>query len=260
MSFDGAGDLTPQLSVLADDGCPHFREADVNEANATSLCRAIAELERAFRELCNLSFKRQMPLPVITIQSKGRKNAIGWFWEDKWQSAAPRPLPEINICPEYLDLDIEDIAEVLLHEMCHYANYLDGIRDCSSSQYHNQKFKRRCDLICLVCRKGKKGWAYTELSAELREIVGRLNLDPDVFKMYRTGPNYTLVEAKPERRLRRWTCQCKKPKVIYASRGLNVTCSSLLQNIYGESFGLRTAALILTWAASSPPTTAFDVP
>ena len=39
---------------------------------------AIAELERVFREFCVLAFKRQMPLPVITIQTAGRKNAAGY--------------------------------------------------------------------------------------------------------------------------------------------------------------------------------------
>jgi hypothetical protein len=46
---------------------------------------AIEELERAFRELVPV-FNREMPLPVITIQSKGRKNALGWFVRDKWSN------------------------------------------------------------------------------------------------------------------------------------------------------------------------------
>lgn len=225
-------DASRQLQVLADDGCPHCPD-DV-EHEVASLCPVIAELERAFRAFCDLSFKRQMPLPVITIQTAGRKSAIGWFAMEKWQNGQPKRLPEINISAEYLAHDVEDIAEVLLHEMCHYANYLNGIRDCSSSQYHNRNFKRRCESIGLVCTKSRRGWAYTELSIELREIVRRVSLDPGAFSMYRTGPQYRLVESNPERRLRRWKCECKKSKVIYASRGLDVTCNKCFK-CYKES-------------------------
>ncbi|MFO0966130.1 MAG: SprT-like domain-containing protein [Gemmataceae bacterium] len=159
---------------------------------------------------------------------------FGWFWEEKWKNGRPLRLPEINICPEYLAHDVEDIAQVLLHEMCHYANYLSGIRDCSSSQYHNRKFKRRCDSIGLVCTKSRRGWAHTELSPDLRAIVYRVKLDPGVFSLYRAGPQYRLVAAAPERCLRRWMCECKKSKVIYASRGLEVTCNKCFK-VYQET-------------------------
>src|ERR1041384_3014123 len=94
---------------------------------------AIEELERAFKELAPV-FKRDMPLPVITIQSKGRKNALGWFVQEKWSNTKGK-LPEINICAEHLARSPEEIAEVLLHEMGHYANALDGIPDCTVRQY-----------------------------------------------------------------------------------------------------------------------------
>src|SRR4051812_26390390 len=112
-----------------------------------SLVPAIAELERAHLAFCELPFKRQMPLPVIAILPKGRRNALGWFWENRWQKEEGKHFPEINVCAEHLARPVEDIAQVLLHEMCHYANWLDGIFDCTSSQYHNQKFKDRCDSI-----------------------------------------------------------------------------------------------------------------
>src|SRR5438132_560721 len=81
---------------------------------------AIIELERIFTELAPL-FGRDLPLPVITIQSKGRRNALGWHWKDKWQNGTPGKLTEINISAEHLDRPAEDIAETMLHEMVHYA-------------------------------------------------------------------------------------------------------------------------------------------
>ncbi len=43
-----------------------------------SIRPAIEELERAFRELAPV-FGREMPLPVITIQSQGRKAPLVGF-------------------------------------------------------------------------------------------------------------------------------------------------------------------------------------
>src|SRR2546422_892366 len=69
---------TLAIQLLADDGCPHFPAED---SPAASLASAIQELERAFDAFCILVFRRQMPLPVITIQTAGRKRAAAWFWE-----------------------------------------------------------------------------------------------------------------------------------------------------------------------------------
>src|SRR5438093_4632718 len=120
-----------------------------------------------------------MPLPVITIQGRGRRStAVGWFRNGKWHNGKPQGLPEINICAERLNRPLEEIAQTLLHEMCHYANALEGIRDCSGN-YHNRKFKDRCASIGLICRLSEisgHGWSETSLSPSLREIVLRVNL------------------------------------------------------------------------------------
>src|SRR5262249_5394965 len=124
-----------------------------------SIRPAIAELERAFLALAFL-FKREMPLPVITIQTRGRRrNVLGWYAHRRWQNGEPEGVSEINLCAEYLAREVPDVAEVLLHEMCHYANALDGIEDCSHNQYHRKSFKTRCDTIGLDCEKmGGYGW------------------------------------------------------------------------------------------------------
>lgn len=212
---------------------PPVQQNETSTPEAASVRRSIAELERAFHAFGDLAFRRKMPMPVITIQTKGRKRVVGWFSKERWQNGQPKKLPEINLCAEHLAEGLENIAEVLLHEMCHLANYLDGVCDCSTSQYHNRHFKRRCESIRLTCQKGPRGWAYTELSPELREIVRQVSLDPEAFKMYRAGAEYRLATAQPERRFRRYTCPCEE-KVIWASRGLDATCNLCLK-VYVES-------------------------
>ena len=105
-----------------------------------SIQPAVAELERAFVEFVPL-FQREMPLPCITIQTKAkashrlvRRTQVG--------EQRPGPVPEINISAEHLARPPQDIAETLIHEMVHYANHLDGIRDCTVRQYHNLNFKK----------------------------------------------------------------------------------------------------------------------
>ena len=138
-----------------------------------SIRPAIEELERMFNAFVPL-FGQEMPLPVITIQSKGRTEALGWHCQNSWQNGDPDKLTEINLCAEHLGRPVEEIAETLLHEMVHHANSLDGVSDCTSRQYHNKHFKTRCERIGLVCKKAAgRGWAETSLSDALKAKVLR---------------------------------------------------------------------------------------
>lgn len=182
-----------------------------------SIKPAIEELERAFLELSPI-FHRKMPLPVITIQSKGRKNALGWFAKDKWANSVGK-LPEINICAEHLARSPEEIAEVLLHEMCHYADALDGIQDCTVRQYHNLHFMKRCDEVGLICRKmSGRGWADTSLSQELAAKVAKVNINPEAFTLFRGG----FKKKKAETKMKKWRCSCT---TIRAAVLVEATCN-----------------------------------
>ena len=136
---------------------------------ANSIRPAIAELERLF-DVFSVLFDCDLPLPVITIQTHGRKKTtLGWFWSDAWL-AGESTVPEINFAAELLNRDVYQICETLIHEMVHYRNAAKGIKDCNSNQYHNKKFKTACDLVGLNCEKidgAGRGWAWTSLSAEL---------------------------------------------------------------------------------------------
>jgi hypothetical protein len=170
-----------------------------------SIRPAIAELERAFLAL-SAAFKQKMPLPVITIQTRGRRKLVlGWYAHHRWQNGEPEGASEINVCAEYLAMSPEAIGELLLHEMCHYANALDGIEDCSRNQYHRKSFKARCDSIGLHCEKmGSHGWAKTSLTPELAARVGVVNIDAGAFALFRKPRE----EAKVGSRMKKWTCGC----------------------------------------------------
>ena len=78
---------------------------------------------------------------------------------------------EINISTSLLSLPIENFCAILLHEMCHMYNYMNGIKDTSRQDtYHNKKFKKSAEEHGLnVVRSEKYGYSITLPSVELVE-------------------------------------------------------------------------------------------
>jgi len=201
----------------------------------TSLRPAIAELGRLAAEMV-LWFKPQsLPLPVITIQ-RGPQNALGWFAWARWESRSGGIHDEINFVPEHLDRDVFDIAETLLHELVHLANYTAGIRDCTSNQYHNARFRDRALAVGLWCeRVGSYGWARTGLTPAARERIALLGPDASAFDVFRLPPapyrltvaDVTSVEGGgavgvqvvqvKKKKLSKWSCLGKCASVWAAS-------------------------------------------
>ena len=66
----------------------------------------------------------------------------------------------------------------LLHEMCHYFNDKQGVKDCSrGNTYHNKNFKataEACDLV--VEHHSTYGWSITSPSDALLEFCVENNL------------------------------------------------------------------------------------
>lgn len=171
-------------------------------------------------------FKREMPQPVITIQTKGRRNAYAWFWADRWQNGAPRRIPEINLCAEYVGDGLMKLANSVLHEMVHYANWLEGVRDCSASQYHNRHFKDRCESVGLVCEQHPQkryGWASTRLSAELQALVASLGVDES--RLYLSRITAGCV-SRPGSKLKKWTCGCTNLRAAVEVAAICTRCNS----------------------------------
>jgi hypothetical protein len=153
-----------------------------------SLRRAIGELERLAAEMVFWFKPERVPLPVITIQG-GHRLALGWFAWSRWESRDGGVFDEINFVPEHLGRDVFDIAETLLHELTHLANYSAGVKDCSSNQYHNGRFRDRALAVGLSCeRLGKLGWAKTSLTPGLRDRIARLGPDASAFDLFRLPP------------------------------------------------------------------------
>lgn len=165
---------------------PKYRSAAngrFTSSPATKMKRIYSELYRAFDHFNKHFAENKLPKPVITIQESGRKNAYGWFgnsfWVDKDMQTS---VPEINLSAEYLARGANGILETLLHEMAHYYNAINEIRDCSSGQYHNKHFKRAAEMFGLgVERTGNRGYAYTSLTEVSQQAIDELKVNESLF-------------------------------------------------------------------------------
>lgn len=176
-----------------------------------SIQPAVRELERIYDKACSLfknlekdhDFTLAETRPVILVQTKGRKSALGWFWAQRWENGDGE-LHELTITAEYLKRPVHEIAETMVHEMVHHFNFLRGVKDCNASQYHNRKFAEICEAVGLLVEKGKRGFAYTDLSEPLRAKVDSWKLNADAFALARTVP----LTVKAPTKLKKWTCGC----------------------------------------------------
>ena len=155
---------------------------------------ALEELYRIFGILNRDKFDGSLAEPVITIQ-KTRGATLGHFtlskvWKDKNdEESEENAYYEINVDPRWFNSRTPaDVAETLLHEMCHYHNKVNDIKDCSGN-VHNKKFKSSAERVGLVVEKGKSvGYGYTSMSDELKAYMENVvKPSEEAFEYFRTA-------------------------------------------------------------------------
>ena len=107
--------------------------------------------------------------PVITVQTKGRKNALGWYWAQRWVNGTSKPA-ELNVSAEDLKRPAEAVLETLVHEMVHQDADERGVKDTSrNGAYHNKRFRELAAAagLCVPAKPDKRhGFAFTTLGPE----------------------------------------------------------------------------------------------
>ena len=133
----------------------------------------VKSVENLFDAFNEKYYEGKLPRPVITIASKGKYNAYGWFGTRLWNNAETKEkYHEINICAEYVARPIEEVVGTLLHEMAHlYCSY-NSIKDTSNNGiYHNNRFKKVAEDHGLIIDKGRYGWHVTSLNEETKAYI-----------------------------------------------------------------------------------------
>ena len=169
-----------------------------------SLIPAIKESEKFIKFLLN-RFNIENVKPYIVVINKTSKNALGTFANIQTKQHFKNTTEEFNtITLNTIHLKKCNPYEVLTHELSHYVNYCNGIKDCSGNQYHNKHFKTQAEKFLLKVSKTKNGFAHTEETDEFNLMLNDFKPNKEVFNIFQEQRNKNKVGS----RLRLFKCEC----------------------------------------------------
>jgi len=164
---------------------------------------SIKEIER-FLLFLNKRFALGLKFDNITILiSQAHPNTMGYFSPSGFKNTT-QILNGIVLNSIYLK---EHPYETIAHELAHYHNNQNGVKDCSRNQYHNKQFKKVAELLLLECdARGNKGYNMTrETPAFLEMINNEFMPNPSAFHINQIAKSKT---PKTPSRLYKWVCEC----------------------------------------------------
>jgi hypothetical protein len=203
-----------------------------------TLAKTIFEVQRVFNVLNVQHFGGELTAPIFTVQSRGKKPALGWCSLRKiWRETKPEngaSYYEINLCAESLTLDNEGLVHILLHEMVHLYCAQCGIKDTSrAGTYHNAKFKEQAEAHGLIVRDidEKYGWAATALTSAVRDGIPALRINRRAFSVARVASK---PGEKKKSSSRKYICpMCGI--VVRATKDVNIRCTDCDADFWLES-------------------------
>ena len=207
----------------------------------TKMSRAVGQLEKIYFHLNEDFFNGDLPVPIITVQSK--PGTCGHCSTSKvWQRKEDNAY-ELNIAAEVLNYAIEETLDTMIHEMVHLYCRENGIKEVSrGGTYHNGRFKEEAEKRGLECFKfGQYGWntrpseklVKYALSKDWNEIrIGR-NSGFTGIRIGSTGTRQNGTAFSGERRpssTRKLQCPCCKNSVR-ATKDVRIMCMDCMQQM-----------------------------
>ena len=124
----------------------------------TKMSRTVGQLEKMYSHLNADFFGGELPVPIITVQSK--PGTFGHCTTSKVWKRKEDNAYELNIAAEVLDYPIEETLDTMIHEMVHLYCREKGIKETSrGGKYHNGRFKEESERRGLECfQTGQYGW------------------------------------------------------------------------------------------------------
>ena len=190
----------------------------------------ISEIVKKTEEMFDLFnehfYDNELTRPAITVSPDGGRGAYGWCSINEIWNASGEKYREINLCAEYLDRPIFELAATLLHEMAHLYNLVHDIQDVSNNgYYHNMKFKATAEAHGLHIEKHQKyGWTVTTLAPEaeawIKETIGEAGINASRLQELGTTKGGS---KKSKNRSIKYVCPCCGT-IIRATREVNVIC------------------------------------
>jgi len=189
-----------------------------------SIKPSIAESER-FIQFLNERFNLNLRNDLIVLIHETQPNTKGFFrsvdcgkiWKEGKQEEQDevknevlfkqqqnKPLNSIVLSSHTLQAEP---YEVLTHELAHYINFIEGVKDCNSNQYHNKHFKTQAEKLLLkVCDRDKnKGYAFTSTTEEFNKmLLEEFKPSETAFKIFQEIG----LRKKQPTRLLKFVCGC----------------------------------------------------
>ena len=177
-------------------------------------------------DYCNAKlFGGELVRPVITVQRDERNKTNGWWsvkkvWKENDKDEGEH---ELNMTAQQLNRPINQIAAIMIHEMCHQYASVQNMQDTSrSGTYHNKLFKQIAEKHGLVVSKMPTiGWSHTELNLETDALITDFIKDNPETLIYRT-PVFAGQMVKTSS-TRKYVCPCCQQSVR-ATKQVNIMC------------------------------------
>ncbi len=212
----------------------------------TKMSRAVGQLEKIYNTLNVDFFEGELPVPIITVQSK--PGTYGHCSVSKVWQRKDGETYELNIAAEVLNYPIEETLDTMIHEMVHLYCRENGIKEVSrGGKYHNGRFKAEAERRGLECYKcGNYGWN-TRPSDKLVEYalekgwneiqIGRNHLPPAI-RTGGTGTGQTGTESnsgtagggKRPSSTRKLVCP-KCGQSVRATKAVNILCGDCMEKM-----------------------------
>lgn len=190
----------------------------------------ISEIVKKTEEMFDLFnqhfYNSELARPAITVSPDGGRGTYGWCTVQEVWDTMGEMYREINLCAEYLDRPLAELAATLLHEMAHLYNFKYDIQDVSNNgYYHNLKFKTTAEAHGLKIEKhAKYGWTVTTLAPEaeawIKEALGEDGINASRLPESSGGKGGS---KKSKNRSIKYVCpECGA--IIRATKEVNVVC------------------------------------
>ena len=173
-----------------------------------SVSEIVAKTEAMFDLFNHHFYNDELTRPAITVSPDGGRGAYGWCSVYEIWQASGEAYREINICAEYIDRPIGEVAATMLHEMAHLYNLTHEIKDVSNNgYYHNKKFKETAEAHGLHIEYSEHiGWSLTSLPEETRAWI-KENINIKDIRIYkRIAEKDSDKETKPKQSMRKLIC------------------------------------------------------
>jgi hypothetical protein len=194
---------------------------------ATNVEKMTIELHKLFNHLNDTLFEGKLPVPAITIESKGNKKAYGWCSVEAIWKGEDVAFHEIGMASEHINRPFMETATTFLHEIVHLHNGLNGIKDTSRNYtYHNKNFKKQCEahgmeytVMTEPCKKN--GWNKPNLTDATYSMIKSFGIDESAFKLGRI--DFTALPKAKKKTSWKWVCPCGTT-VRSSKPEINIAC------------------------------------